>query len=177
MVMISQQKESTFRAKDDVFYTNHKLAEFFGSEQISVHGKTQTKLKSSSMKRKIFSYLKEGALDNQSGTGVNSNGNSNGNEKCDEGMYEKFSLREIVMRHQAMTATRFKRTVGRFKVERPNKYAALETDENDVDEEDGDRMNQRIVDVKVFDVLFNHRVCNLVYIRDITALINDIKRS
>ena len=51
-----------------------------------------------------------------------------GQEKQDSA-FDKFSLREIVMRHQAQPDMKFTSTVGRFKVERPNKYAVLETDE------------------------------------------------
>ena len=42
MVMISQQKESSFRSKDDIFYANHKLGEFFGSQPDSSEGDKNT---------------------------------------------------------------------------------------------------------------------------------------
>ena len=67
---------------------------------------------------------------------------------------------------------KLQRTVGRFTVTRPNKYAALETDEGDADWTD---QTKRLVEVKVFDVLHNQKVSNLVYIHDVSKIISDIK--
>ena len=180
MVMISQQTETQYVSSDrsDIVYANLKMKEFFGSESSSTNLKSkESKINVGNSHRKIFAYMSD--LTSEQGTDVLSNPSST-HEKLDEhqqSLYEKFSLSEIVLRHQALKSQqhdmKFKRTVGRFSVERPNKYAALETDEAEnlsgvVDQ------SKRIVEVKVFDVLHNLKVCNLVYMRDITKLVNEI---
>ena len=83
-----------------------------------------------------------------------------------------------MLRHNAQKSyvrdSKFKRTVGRFSVDRPNKYAALETDEGEGSNGVFDP-SKRIVEVKVFDVLHNLKVCNLVYMRDVTKLVNEMQ--
>ncbi len=50
-----------------------------------------------------------------------------------------------------------------FTVNKPNKYEA-----------DGD--SQKLVQLKILDILFKRKICNLVYIRDVTRLNKDSEK-
>ena len=123
---------------------------------------------------KIFSYMND---QTQKSRGRKPPALSSQNQEGSDVAFDKFSLNEIVLRHQAQKKTRagmkLPRSVGRLMVTRPNKYAALETDEGDGEWTD---QSKRLVEVKVFEVLHNQKVSNLVYMQDVSKIIRDLNR-
>ena len=77
----------------------------------------------------------------------------------------KVSLAEIIKRHEVQSnsekmASRKKST--KFTVTPPNRYLS-----NDEDSLGG----ERIMQIKILDVLYNQNICNLVYLQDITSVV------
>lgn len=76
----------------------------------------------------------------------------------------KQSLSEIVLTHNEQRKLHDEKeeimpnTVTCFSVQKPNRYA--------------EEAKSKILQVKIFDVLFNEDICNLVYMRDITKLMD-----
>ena len=77
----------------------------------------------------------------------------------------KVSLAEIIKRHEVQSnnekmASR-KKSI-KFTVTPPNRYLS-----NDEDSLGG----ERIMQIKILDVLYNQNICNLVYLQDITSVV------
>ena len=89
-------------------------------------------------------------------------------------------LSEIVIRHQVsrqqntsstdaspIDSSNNNATVGFFKVSNPNPYATLNDASWSVSSN-----NDKMFQLKIMDVLFNNHICSLVYMHDITSVMN-----
>lgn len=88
--------------------------------------------------------------------------------------FENISLSEIVARHQVrkqlatdrddLLSQQSSTLAGYFTIKASNAYTSSEGNSTD----DDDQM--RTVQIKIIDVLYNNKLCNLVYMRDTTSL-------
>lgn len=59
-------------------------------------------------------------------------------------------------------------TVGCFQVKVPNRYAVSEANNSPTNND----LNVRNLQVKIIDVLYNNRLCSLVYLRNISSVVD-----
>ncbi len=90
---------------------------------------------------------------------------------------EQISMAEILTRHEVrkrqadgeLLASKLSTTVGLFQVKPSNSYLLSEGTSLEADNEEESKY--RTVQIKILDVLFNDRVCSLIYMHDTTNLI------
>ena len=129
-------------------YTNRKMTQFLGSDIVQ----DQTQAKGYAHHRNILNKKLFKVLDVFSTIGPNSI--ASGNHEANE----LISLNAIIIHHQALKSTQRKNCSQFFAVEKsPNNYS-------------NDSGRESIFKIKILDVLFDNKVCNLVYMKDITKL-------
>ena len=94
-----------------------------------------------------------------------------GRDDQEQGLFDDFidkkhlTIKEIVIRHQVtrkdelmadLNQNNLSSTVGCFKVKIPNPYA--------------EDTQERSLQIKILDVLYNNQICSLVYMHDITSV-------